>query len=401
MESFPYSRRKFLQAGMAAACAPAAFLHAEENSQKQSSTGTFRVHQWNRDSRNPIFPPRETFDERRCMNPFVVRHDDQYMLFYSGAEKSGRQRICLAQAPMDRLDEWTRLGPIVDVGGPGAFDENWCVLPCVHRFGNRWHLYYTGNGKVGKGLQSFRGIGLAVSDDLLTWKKWSEEPVLRGNGFERWPENHGIAGGGSLIEIPQSDGHTVYRMYYTLAVGHPDKSLLVDQAKYSVVADSRDGIDWGDRRVVLEPRQDAEYENAATIGLTVWKEGEHWRALYAGIGTQFGAYSICEAESTDGLNWFRGKPGENLALPPQGTGWESKMTTYPHLVEEPDQLRLFYCGNGYGRTGIGMATATRLRSITRSSVEACPFRRACLPAGDRIEDSGNILHRLRRYPLHT
>jgi len=221
-------------------------------------------------------------------------------------------------------------------------------------------LYYTGHGTIGEGLQSFRGIGLAVSDDLITWKKQSPEPVLRGDGFDRWPENHGIAGGGSLIEIPQPDGRILYRMYYTLAVGYPDKSLLVNQAKYSVVADSWDGINWFDRRVVLEPRLDAPYENAATIGLTVWKEGTIWRALYAGIGTQFGAYSICEAESVDGLNWHRGSPGENLALAPRGNGWESKMTTYPHLIEEPEQLRMFYCGNGYGTTGIGIATASRL-----------------------------------------
>jgi len=320
----------------------------------------FQIHQWIREPHNPVLPPREIFDERRCMNPFVVPQGDQYMLFYSGAEKSGTQRICVATAPRDDLSRWKRLGPVVDVGGKGAFDENWCVLPCVHRFGNRWHLYYTGNGKTGQGLQSFRGIGLAISDDLLTWKKYSFEPVLQGDGFDRWPDNHGIAGGGSLIEIPRPDGRILYRMYYTLAVGHPDKNLLVDQAKYSVVADSWDGIDWFDRRVVLEPRREANYENAATIGLTVWQEGATWRAIYAGIGTRFGAYSICEAASPDGLHWERGTPGENLALPPQGNGWDSKMTTYPHLVEERNQLRLFYCGNGYGKTGIGMATAARL-----------------------------------------
>jgi hypothetical protein len=91
--------------------------------------------------------------------------------------------------------------------------------------------------------------------------------------------------------------------------------------------------------------------------LNVWRSGERWRAIYAGIGTRFGAYSICEAESDDGLTWRRGQPGENLALPPTGTGWESKMTTYPNVIAEEGKLRLFYCGNGYGATGIGTAVA--------------------------------------------
>ena len=83
-------------------------------------------------------------------------------------------------------------------------------------------------------------------------------------------------------------------------------------------------------------------------------------AIYAGIGTRFGAYSICEAVSDDGLNWERGQPGENLALAPAGTGWESKMTEYPNVIEENGKLRLFYCGNGYGTTGIGTALADML-----------------------------------------
>jgi hypothetical protein len=150
----------------------------------------------------------------------------------------------------------------------------------------------------------------------------------------------------------------LYRLFYTLATGTTSKDLRVDQAKQAVIAHSEDGLRWTDKRVVLGPREDADYENAATIALNPWKTKNGWRAVYAGIGSRFGAYSICEATSEDGLTWHRGKPGENLALAPAGKGWESKMTEYPHVVREGDQLRLFYCGNGYGATGIGTATAT-------------------------------------------
>ncbi len=351
-------RRTFLRQSLVGC----SLLLTPRNSWGGEDQPEFRIHNWTRDSRNPVLPPRESFDIKRCMNPFVVRQDDEYLLFYSGAESNGKQRICLATSPVDDLKHWKRLGPLFDPGGKGAFDELWCVLPCVHRIGNRWHLYYTGHGTVGSGLQAFRGIGLAVSDDLRSWKKLSDEPVLIGDGFERWPDNHGIAGGGSLLSLPQDDGSTLYRMYYTLATGTPSKDLLIDQAKYAVAAHSRDGLTWFDKQVLLEPRLDARYENAATIALNVWQEAGRWRALYAGIGTQFGAYSICEAESDDGLSWRRGKPGENLALAPTGSGWESRMTTYPHPVIEDDTIRLFYCGNGYGATGIGMATTSLWKS---------------------------------------
>ena len=194
----------------------------------------------------------------------------------------------------------------------------------------------------------------------MTGSSTSDEPILLGDGFAEWPDNKGIAGGGRIEEVPSTDGKPLYRMHYTLATGTPSKDLKVDQAKQSVIAHSHDGLKWFDKRVVLRPRLDADYENAAVIALNVWKTSNGYRAIYAGIGSRFGAYSICEAASADGLTWERGRPGENLALPPIGTGWESKMTEYPNVIEEDGKLRLFYCGNGYGTTGIGTALAEKL-----------------------------------------
>jgi predicted GH43/DUF377 family glycosyl hydrolase len=335
------------------------------NAQVQLATNpkadSFHVHDWQRDPRNPILGPGGgDFDEKRCMNPFVVIYNNEYWMFYAGADKKGLHKICLATCPKDDITTWKRLGPILDNGPVGSFDELWCVLPCVHRTGDRWHLYYTGRKKGGGGLQSFTGIGLAVSDDLLKWKKLSNAPVLQGDGFTEWPGNQGIAGGGSITEIKQADGSILYRMHYTLATGRPDRDLRIDQAKQSVIAHSKDGITWTDKRVILRPREEALYENAATIALNVWKTPTGWRAIYAGIGTKFGAYSICEATSTDGLSWYRGKLGENLSMPPGAAAWENKMVEYPHVIREGSKLRLFYCGNGYGSTGIGTALATPL-----------------------------------------
>ena len=323
----------------------------------------FRVHQWQRDTRNPILPPGGgSFDTDRCMNPFIVTRNGEYWLYYGGSDRKGRHTICLATCPIDDLTAWKRHGPVLEPGGRGSFDELWTVLPCVHRFGDKWHMYYSSlSADRGAGLQAFRGIGLATSDDLLNWKKVSDEPVLLGDGFDEWADNKGIAGGGPIIELPQADGRTLYRMNYTLANGRPSRDLRINQAKQSVIAHSYDGITWTDRRVVLRPREEATYENAATIALNPWQlEDGTWRAMYAGIGTRFGAYSICEAASEDGLNWYRGAPGENLSLPPGTAKWENKMTEYPHVVDDGDRLRLFYCGNGYGTTGIGTAVAKKL-----------------------------------------
>ncbi len=323
---------------------------------------TFQNHRWQKDPRNPIFPiGGGPFDETSCMNPFIVRRGDEYLLFYAGGNKNGGRKICLAIAPVSDITRWKRLGPLFDNGQPGAFDSVWCVLPCVHKFGDKWHLYYTGrDDQKGLGLQCFWGMGLATSDDLIHWTRYSTDPVLRGDDFPQFPTNKAIAGGGPIIEVQDSAGKKLYRMYYTLPTGTPSPDTRIDQAKWAVIAHSYDGIKWFDKRIILGPRSEVEYENAAAIAVNPWKTRTRWRGIYAAIGTQFGAYSICEAVSEDGVVWDRGEPGENLSLPPSGDGWESKMTEYPHVVEENGRLRLFYCGNGYGCTGIGTATAEKL-----------------------------------------
>ncbi len=323
----------------------------------------FQTHDWRRSQWNPILPPGDDwFDVSCCMNPFVVKHDDDYWMYYAGGDADGRKRICLAIAHKDNLTNWQRRGPLFEPGGKDTFDERWCVLPTVHKFGDTWHLYYTGrSAKQGAGLQSFWGMGLAQSKDGQHWERYSDEPLLSGTFFPQFPQNKAIAGGGPIIEIPQPDGRILYRMYYTLPTGTPSDDILVDQAKRAVVSHSYDGIEWFDHRIILEPRLDADYENAACIALNPWHTGERWRAVYAGIGTRFWYYSICEAVSSDdGLTWHRGEPNQNLALPPGTAEWENQMTEYPNIVREGNRLRMFYCGNGYGRTGIGLAEADML-----------------------------------------
>lgn len=346
-------RRSFLH------CSAALAFGLSTTARLRSATPKFQIHAWKRDERNPVLPPGDKgFDVGCCMNPFVLRRGDEYWLYYAGADDKGRRRICLATTPVDDLVGWKRHGPLFDLGGKGAFDEAWCVLPCVQRVGERWHMYYTGrSAEKGTGLQGFNGIGLAVSDDLRNWKRLRDEPVLKGDGFEEWADNRGVAGGARILDVPGKDGKVRYRMYYTLATGQPSKKLQEDQAKQSVIAHSDDGIVWTDRRVILRPRPEVPYENAGVIALNVWKTPTRYRAIYAAIGSKFGAYSICEALSSDGLAWERGEPGENLALTPTGTGWESKMVEYPNVIAENGKLRLFYCGNGYGATGIGTALA--------------------------------------------
>lgn len=314
--------------------------------------------EWIRDQANPILPPRQgEFDATRCMNPWVVRDQDTYRLFYSGGDQSGKQRIGVATASVNQMDHWTRTGPLFDTGAAGTFDAQWCVLPHVVQVHDRWHLYYTGNAGRGSGLSAFPGMGLATSDNGITWTRHGDQPILARSGEPGDPDAIGVAGG-SVIHLSQAQGPPQFWFYYT---GCPTtgKAHALNQQKTICLAVSTDGIRWTKQGAVMLRDPDRDYEDIGVAGPVVMREPDGmFRMWYSAIGTRHGFYSICYGESDDGIHWRRGAlPEANLQLLPTGTGWEQQMVEYPTIIREGDHLRMFYCGNGYGRTGIGTAVS--------------------------------------------
>ncbi len=315
--------------------------------------------EWIRDEHNPVVAPRKgEFDSTRCMNPWVVRDGQSYRLFYSGGGDDQKQTIGVGTAAIDDLTQWTRVGPIFDTGAAGTFDARWCVLPHVVKVSDdSWHLYYTGNAGQGSGLSAFPGMGLATSRDGVTWSRFSEKPVLANSGKQGDPDAIGVAGG-SVLRVRQPDGSTHWRFYYT---GCPTtgNAHALNQQKTICLAVSDDGIKWEKRGAVMLRDPDRDYEDIGVAGPVVHQQDDGtFRMWYSAIGTRWGYYSICYAESDDGIHWRRGeRAGENLQLTPTGTGWERQMVEYPTVIREGDHLRMFYCGNGYGRSGIGTAVS--------------------------------------------
>jgi hypothetical protein len=296
------------------------------------------------------------------MNPWVIRVGDEYRLYYGGGDADGKRRICLATAPVSDLSRWHRQGPLFDTGPAGAFDHHWCVLPHVVQFApDRWHLYYTGNCGVGSGLNAFPGLGVAISHDGKQWSKFQGNPILTRSGRDGDPDAQGIAGG-SVIPVRLSDGRTEWRYYYTGCPTLGD-DVFLNQQKIICLATSSDGLHWTKKGAVLWRTPEHDYCNVAVAVPVVQQLPDRsFRMWISQIGTRWGFYSIGSAESDDGLTWRRGHHyGDDLQLGP-GTGWDSQMVEYPAVIAENNRLRLFYCGNGYGGTGIGTALSTPLRA---------------------------------------
>lgn len=323
------------------------------------------MHSWVRDARTPILVPRSDFDAKGAQGPCVVLDGGRWWMFYAGIGNDSVQRICLATADPERPTEWERFGPILELGKRDSFDEKSATYPRVHKIAGKWHLYYSGRSSRQNDyhFSNYRGIGLAQSDDLCNWKKYSAEPVIEADGVAGYPGCKALVGLGNIVEIKLPGERAGYRLYYTLLPGLKDPNWKANgtwhviEHKVCVVAHSVDGISWTDRRVVLDRRRDVTSEDIGVIGLNVWPAGSGYRGVYTGLGTRFETYSLCEAASHDGIVWNRGSNQDNVSLTPTADGWASGMIGYPCVLKEKDGVRVFYNGASGGATGIGMAYA--------------------------------------------
>ena len=142
---------------------------------------------------------------------------------------------------------------------------------------------------------------------------------------------------------------TRWRMWY---IGGSDwtesegKSLPV----YSLChAESEDGINWPRAgQVCFRPEQPHE------IGFGrpwVMRDADGFRLWYSVRSVN--GYRLGYATSTDGLLWKR--RDAEVGIAPSTEGWDSEMICYACIQQIGDELVMFYNGNGYGRSGVGGA----------------------------------------------
>jgi predicted GH43/DUF377 family glycosyl hydrolase len=123
--------------------------------------------------------PRGSWDERGVADPYAIRVEGQYYLFYLGQDRARRQRLGVARSA-DGVN-WTKLrsNPILELGPAGTFDENGLGEPAVWAQRGYYWMLYTGRDRYEN-----RRMGLARSRDGANWERVPGAPVLAGT--EPW-----------------------------------------------------------------------------------------------------------------------------------------------------------------------------------------------------------------------
>jgi len=133
-----------------------------------------------RKSPGPVLEPgpRGSWDERGVADPYVMLADGRFYMYYLGQDRGRRQRLGVAVSE-DGVAWWKlRRNPILELGEPGAFDENGLGEPAVwSQKGYYWMLY------TGRDLRENRRMGLARSRDGVGWQRLAGVLI---EGAEAW-----------------------------------------------------------------------------------------------------------------------------------------------------------------------------------------------------------------------
>jgi hypothetical protein len=115
-------------------------------------------------------------------------------------------------------------------------------------------------------------------------------------------------------------------------------------------AESSDGVSWPQRGIVsMQPREPDEYGFGRPA---IVNDGGLYR-MWHSIRTHSQGYRIGYATSSDGVVWDR--RDDEGGLPASAEGWDSEMTCFASVVDTENGRYMFYNGNDFGRTGVGVA----------------------------------------------
>lgn len=283
-------------------------------------------------------------------NPFALPLEgNRLRVLFSCRDRAQRSAIGYVEVDMAEPTRVLDISaePVLSPGDMGAFDDCGTTMGCVvgDEEGENW-LYYLG-WNLGHPAPWRNSIGLArLREGNRRGVRHSPAPVL--------DRGHHDPLTLSYPWVLRESGR--WRMWYGshLSWGESPPESMIHVLKY---AESSDGLTWQrDNRIVLGAEWldsasacPARTDHAFARPCVLRDEGLY-RMWYSHRGC---SYRIGYATSHDGLSWQR--RDDEVGIDVSASGWDSEMLDYAQVFDHRGARYMLYCGNGYGKTGFGIA----------------------------------------------
>jgi hypothetical protein len=266
---------------------------------------------------------------------------DRFRIYFSSRDPLGRAQLGYVELELNdlRLPIAVAEQPALRLGDLGTFDESGVIGDWIVRRGDELYLYYTGWNR-GVTVPFRNAIGLALSrDGGKTFARYATGPIMDRSIHDPCFVSNSCV----LVE----DGR--WRMWYLSGLRWENPTGALKHYYHIKYAESADGIDWNRNGTICIDFQNAD-EYAIARPCVIHEDGIY-KMWYSCRGE---TYRIGYAVSHDGISWQR--KDDLVGINVSDSGWDSEMIEYGFVFDHGGRRYLLYNGNGYGKTGIGLAT---------------------------------------------
>jgi predicted GH43/DUF377 family glycosyl hydrolase len=234
--------------------------------------------------------------------------------------------------------------PVMNLGGPGAFDQHAVIPGCILHHGDELLFYYIGWMRL-VGVPYSCALGLARSrDGGETFQRVGMGPLLGRTLSEPF-----FVAGAYIVSV-----NGQYHMWYSSGTDWIRHEGRMESIYVLMHAVSNDGINWKRDAVPCVP---STVSNECQGFASVMPDGDKYHLWYCwrhpvGFRDAARGYRIGHAWSEDLVVWHR---DGNQSLDVSSCGWDSEMVCYPCVVRAREKIFMFYSGNYFGREGLGYA----------------------------------------------
>lgn len=277
-------------------------------------------------------------------NPLAVLLDgDVYRVFFSGRDIQNRSSVGFVDVDIIKHElVYAHDKPVFEHGSENSFYSHGVSIGnCYEADGHRYILFMGWQCPAGG---HWRGdIGRLVLESDLSLRIDGDKPFMPTDASDPISLSYPWVSPGK-----NGDYHMWYGSTATWDAGNGEMLHVINHAV------SNDGHHW-QRQGLAVPYSlgtAQAFSRPSVVGNQY--DGYHmWFSYRSGSGEK---YRIGYAYSQNGQAWELRLNEAGIEVSP--SGWDSEMIEYPFVFDHKGQRFMLYNGNGYGKTGFGMAVLT-------------------------------------------
>lgn len=288
-----------------------------------------------------IFIPNNDnpFLQSHASNPLPVHlQDDIFRVFYSGRNIENKSSVGFVDIDIETKELINYLKePLVTFGEESSFYSHGISIGNVYEANNNYYILFMAwqfpknahwRGDVGR-LKLINKKELVVEPQEVFMGIDEEDKISLSYPFVIFHEG-------------------IYKMWYGSTITwDAGNNEMIHSVKY---ATSKDALTWEKHGTAI-PYETGVAQAFSKPSVIIDKNGYHmWFSYRSGDGT---TYRIGYAHSTNGIKWIRQEKNTGIDVSEQG--WDSEMICYPFVFDHKGKRYMLYNGNGYGKTGFGLA----------------------------------------------